>query len=183
MRCHHRARSHSWAETATGELCGSLVPHLPGVSEDVRRPLHFPEHPVHPRATREPGDSALANVPQRILTEVTANDLVLADILLGALFLLAISGIPFWMVIRRPDDRPASTDAMAGAPGACGVGMVAGMTAAQRSGGDLARRELGGPQVTAAEPAPMDVVSPAPGQRARALSQRAAGGETRVNAT
>ena len=28
----------------------------------------------------------------------------------------------------------------------------------------------------------MDVVSPAPGQRARALSQRAAGGETRVNA-
>jgi hypothetical protein len=35
------------------------------------------------------------------------------NIPLDALFFLAISGIPFWMVLRHPDDRPV---------------MVAGMT-------------------------------------------------------
>jgi hypothetical protein len=33
------------------------------------------------------------------------------NIPLGALLFLAMSGIPFWMVIRHPDNRPAGPDA------------------------------------------------------------------------
>jgi hypothetical protein len=48
---------------------------------------------------------------------------------LGALFFLAISGIPFWMVIRHPDNRPASTDATrTNATGHAGSVTVAGAT-------------------------------------------------------
>jgi hypothetical protein len=55
------------------------------------------------------------------------------NIPLGALFFLAISGIPSWMVIRHPDDRPASADAAGrSATGRAGSVMAAGMT--QRPG-------------------------------------------------
>jgi hypothetical protein len=49
------------------------------------------------------------------------------NISLGALFFLAISGIPFWMVIRHPDDRPASATGRS-ATGRAGSVIVAGMT-------------------------------------------------------
>ena len=68
------------------------------------------------------------------------------NIPLGALFLLAISGIPFWMVIRRPDDRPASTDATGrSATGRAGSVMVAGMTERPSDPAETwHRRELAG---------------------------------------
>ena len=66
------------------------------------------------------------------------------NIPLGALFVLAISGIPLWMVIRHPDDHPAGTDAAGrSATGRAGSVLAAGMT--QRSGDPAEtrhRREL-----------------------------------------
>lgn len=51
------------------------------------------------------------------------------NIPLGAVFFLAIAGIPFWMVIRHPDYRPASTDATGKGPTAqARAVMVTGMT-------------------------------------------------------
>jgi hypothetical protein len=55
------------------------------------------------------------------------------NIPLGALFFLAISGIPFWMVIRHPDHRQAGPDATrTGATGRAGSVTAAGTT--QRPG-------------------------------------------------
>jgi hypothetical protein len=53
------------------------------------------------------------------------------NIPLGAMFFLAISAIPFWMVIRHPDDRPAPADA-AGASATGRAGSVRGAGMAQR---------------------------------------------------
>jgi hypothetical protein len=51
------------------------------------------------------------------------------NIPLGALFFLAISAVPLWMVIRHPDDRPAGTDAAdPSATGRAGSVRAAGMT-------------------------------------------------------
>jgi hypothetical protein len=55
------------------------------------------------------------------------------NIPLGAVFFLAISAIPFWMVIRHPDDRPASTDA-AGTSAAASAGPVMAAAVTQRAG-------------------------------------------------
>ena len=47
---------------------------------------------------------------------------------LGVLFVLAIAGIPFWMVIRHPDSRRAGTDtAGAGVTRHAGSVTVAGL--------------------------------------------------------
>jgi len=51
------------------------------------------------------------------------------NIALGAVFFLAITGIPLWMVIRHPDYRPASADATGtGAKARAGTATVAVMT-------------------------------------------------------
>ncbi len=72
------------------------------------------------------------------------------NIPLGALFFLAISAIPLWMVIRHPDDRPASTDATGTSAAARTRSlMAAGMTqrpshpAKTRHGHELARASAG----------------------------------------
>jgi len=66
------------------------------------------------------------------------------NIALGAVFFLAITGIPLWMVIRHPDYRPASADAAgAGAKARAGTVTVAVMTGRPIVPADIRdRREL-----------------------------------------
>lgn len=68
------------------------------------------------------------------------------NIPLGALFVLAISGIPLRMVIRHPDDRPAGTDAT-GRNAAARAESVPAAGTTRRSGDPAEtwhRRELAG---------------------------------------
>ena len=63
------------------------------------------------------------------------------NIPLGAVFFLAIAGIPLWMVIRHPDHRPTAIgkDARAQA----GTVTVAGMTARPAAPAEIrGRRDL-----------------------------------------
>jgi hypothetical protein len=67
--------------------------------------------------------------PGRILTEVLPVNWLWLNSLLEAVLFLAITGIPLWMVIRRPDYRPASAEATGkGAPAHAGTVTVARMT-------------------------------------------------------
>jgi hypothetical protein len=51
------------------------------------------------------------------------------NIPVGAVFFLAMAGIPLWMVIRHPDYRPAAADAAGqGARAQAGAVTVAGTT-------------------------------------------------------
>jgi hypothetical protein len=68
------------------------------------------------------------------------------NIPLGVMFFLAIAGIPLWMVIRRPDSRPASAGAArTSARAQAGTVTVAGMTGRPAVAADICgRRDLVG---------------------------------------
>ena len=68
------------------------------------------------------------------------------NIALGVVFFLAIAGIPLWMVIRHPDDRPAPADATGkGAAAYAGTVTAAGMTDRPAGPAEIRdRRELVG---------------------------------------
>ncbi len=67
------------------------------------------------------------------------------NIPLGAVFFLAMAGIPLWMVIRHPDYRPASTDAAGKrATAQAGTVTVAGTDRPAVPGEICDRRELVG---------------------------------------
>jgi hypothetical protein len=92
-------------------------------------PVLPPEHPVDPLGPAASLEIRRRRTSRPIFTEVTAMAWFWLNIPLDALFFLAISGIPFWMVLRHPDDRPASTDATgATATGRAWPVVVAGMT-------------------------------------------------------
>jgi len=64
----------------------------------------------------------------------------------GAVFFLAMAGIPLWMVIRHPDYRPACAGATGqGARAQAGTVTVAGMTDRPAVAAEICgRRELAG---------------------------------------